>query len=292
MRLGKLTALTGVMIISIAVIFGCSSDKSTPTGGTTYGSIDDPEFVPVKEQIDNTVTTLIEDILAGFNNLYVAPGDTSSVQNLLTPPATQPDPEADPDVLITIYENGWHFVYATYTGDVYYAEIGDSIQFRVDGVPVREPGTNVDYIHYIDNWQFTALDQEVTHIDFEGRNEFQIANLDQNVAVINGSTWTTVETNYMGLDTSMTNLFAFDVTIADINVPKVVGQWVTACPLSGTVTMDLSDTFEWTGPQSSGNGSIDWTVNVVFDDGNATVTATNGNDNWRYTCEVCVVPSE
>ena len=75
------------------------------------------------------MTTLIEtrpivdDIVAGCSNLYVAPGDTSSVQNQLTPPATQPDPDIDPDVLIAIYENGWHFVYATYTGDVYYLQI-------------------------------------------------------------------------------------------------------------------------------------------------------------------------
>jgi hypothetical protein len=291
MRLGKLTALTGVIIISVAIMFGCSDDDKTITPTITYGSLDDPEFVPVKTQIDATVTGVVSDILAGFDNLYVPPGDTSSVQNQLTPPAVQPDPDADPDVLIAIYENGWHFVYASYTGDIYYAEVKDSIRFEVDGVPVQLPTGQVDYIHYIDNWAFEALDQEVSHIDYLGRNDFELADLDQNVAVVNGNSVNNVETNYFAVDTTVTNLFAFEIAVTDINVPKVNGQWITGCPQSGTLVMVLTDTFEWTSGDNSGSGSINWEVEVIFDNGNATVTATNGETTWRYECEVCNIPS-
>lgn len=291
MQLGKLTVLTGVIIISMALIFGCSSDKKTVTPTITYGSLDDPEFVPVKTQIDNTVITMVEDILSGFANLYVAPGDTSSVQHQLTPPATQPDPDADPDVLIAIYENGWHFVYATYTGDVYYAETKDSVQFLADGTPVQQPSGEVDFIHYIDTWTFTALDQEVTHADFEGRNEFQLANLDQPVAVINGTTTNSVNTYFINGDTSMTNLFEFDIDVTDLNVPEVIGQWITGCPQSGVLDITLSNTFFWTNATTIGVGVVSWDIGVSFNDGTATVTATNGTTTWRYECEVCGIPS-
>lgn len=292
MRLGKLTALTGVIFISIAVFFGCSSDKKTVTPTITYGSLDDPEFVPVKTQIDNTITNLVNDIVAGFDNLYVVPGDTSSVQNQLTPPAFEPDPDADPDVLIAIYENGWHFVYATFTGDIYYAEIKDSIQFQIDGVPVQQPNSSVDYIHFIDSWVFEALNQDVTHIDYTGRNNFVLSDLDQTVAVINGTTNHEVDTYFINGDTSMTNLFAFNVAVTDLNIPKASGQWISGCPQSGTLEIVLADTFEWTNATSSGSGTIDWEVDVTFEDGNATVVATNGDDIWRYECEVCTVPTK
>jgi len=292
MRLGKLTALTGVIIISIAVLFGCSSDEKTVTPTVTYGSLDDPEFVPVKTQIDNTVTNLVNDVVAGFNNLYVAPGDTTSVQNQLTPPAIDPDPNADPDVLITIYENGWHFVYASYTGDVYYAELKDSIMFQIDGVPVQEPTTSVDYIHFIDSWTFEALNQDVSHIDYTGRNDFTLDNLEQNVAVVNGTTNHAVDIYYINGDTSMTNQFAFDVTVTNLNIPQIHDQWITGCPHSGTLTIGLTDTYAWTNATSNGNGTVNWDVDVTFNSGTATVEATNGAQTWRYTCEVCTIPTE
>ena len=291
MRLGKITALTGVIIISIAVLFGCSKDTKTVTPTVTYGSLDDPEFVPVKTQIDNTVTNLFNDVLAGFNNLYVAPGDTSSVQNQLTPPAIDPDPDANPDVLITIYENGWHFVYAAFTGDVYYAELKDSIQFQIDGVPVQQPSSSVDFIHFIDRWIFEALDQDVTHVDYTGRNDFEISDLDQSVAVINGTTSHEVDTYFINGDTTMTNLFAFDITVAGLNISKVSGQWISGCPQSGSLEIVLTNSFEWTNATSNGSGTINWEIDITFDDGTATVVATNGTKTWRYECEMCTIPS-
>jgi len=291
MRLGKFTALTGVILVSVAVIFGCSDDKSTTTPTVTYGSVDDPEFVPVKTQIDNTVSDIVADVVEGFDNLYVAPGDTTSVQAQLTPPATQPEPGADPDVLIATYENGWHHVYATYTGDVFYAQTSDSIRFEIDDVPVQQPTTEVDYLHYIDNWTFTALNQEVTHNDYTGRNDFEIANIDQTVAVINGSRVNTVETFFVDTDTTLTHMFTFNIDVTNLNVPRVSNQWTSACPQSGTLDIVLSNTWNWTNATTFGSGGTNWTVNVVFADGTATVTADNGETTWRYECDVCTIPS-
>jgi hypothetical protein len=291
MQLGKLTALTGVIIISVAVIMGCSNDKST-TVTPNYGSLDDPQFVPVKTQIDDALDVLIEDILAGFDNLYVSPGDTSSVQANLTPPFFQPDPEIDPDIIVAVYENGWHIVHASYTGDIYHSAYIDSIMFMVVDAPVQEPSPEVDFIHHIDNWAFTAINQDATHVDFEGRNEFQLADLDQSVAVINGTTHNSVDTYFAGDDTTMTSLFVFDIDVNDLNIPKLVGQWLTACPLSGSLDVTLANTFEWTNATTSGGGSVQWTVNVTFNNGVANVTASNGSVTWLYGYQVCSIPSD
>lgn len=290
MRLGKLTALTGVIIISVVLVLGCSNDKST-SDVPTYGSLDDPQFVPVKNQIDDALDVLIEDILAGFDNLYVSPGDTTSVRANLTPPAFQPDPDIDPDIVVAVYENGWHIVQASYTGDVYHSEYIDSTQFQIDGTPVQEPSGTVDFIHHIDNWEFTAVNQDISHIDFLGRNDFEFANLDTQIGVINGTTHSSIDVYYTGTDTTLTSVFVFDILVNDLNIPKVAGQWITGCPQSGSLGIMLANDFEWTGPTSSGNGSVEWTANVTFANGIANVIVTNGSVTWMYGYEVCTIPS-
>lgn len=292
MRFGKLTALTGVLVIALAVIYGCSGDKTTSTPTITYGSIDDPQFVPVKTQIDTALTVFIGDILSGFDNLYAPPGDTQSVRAELTPPYLVPDPNANPDTLIAIYENGWHYVYAAYVGDVYHARITDSIRFEVDGTPIEGPSLDIDYIHFINSWEFTALNPDVSHINFTGRNDFDIANLDQNTATINGTTVNNVEAVYIGVDTTATSDFDFNFTATDVQIPKTSRGWKASCPTAGTLDMTMTHTFSWTTLQSNGSGSKEWTIQVTFNNGAATVTADNGTTTWRYQYEVCQVSTQ
>ncbi len=156
---------------------------------------------------------------------------------------------------------------------------------------MQDPVNNVDLIHYIDNWTFTALDQNVSHNDYTGRNEFQLANLDQNVAVINGTSLNTVETYYIDGDTIMSNWFSFNVVVENLNVPKITGYWFSGCPQSGSLDITLSNTWDWSNGTTFGSGGVNWTVTVTFNDGTATVTAGNGDETWRYECEVCNIPS-
>jgi len=289
MRFGKLTALTGVLIILLAVLYGCSDDKTTSIPPVTYGSIDDPEFVPVKAQVDTVLSGFVRDVLTGLDNMYVQPGDTISVRTALTPPSVQPDLNAAPDTLLAVYQNGWHFIYATYTGQLYHSRLRDSIQFQVDGLPVQMLDPDVDFVHYIHNWTFTALDPNVTHADYTGRNEFEISDLDQQTAVINGSTANTLELVYIAPDTTMTNTFSFNFTATDVTVPQVAGGWYSGCPRTGTLNMTLSHVFSWTNNVSFGSRANNWTATVTFDDGTATVTATNGEQTWRYECHICTI---
>lgn len=287
MRFGTLTALAVALLVIMALVAGCSDDKATaPT--VTYGDNDDPTFVPVRTQVDEVLGTVVGDFAAGLGNLYTLPGDTASVRAELMPPWMVPNPETEPvDTLITGYQNDWHFVYASYLGDAYRSQYSDSVQYRIDGVPVEHPSGDVDYIHGIKSWNITALNQNVTHFDLNGRSSYVIANLDQTVAAIDGSGHHMTEITYIAADTTFTGNFSFDMTVDGVQVAKGPSGWTSACPTAGTIAMTLSHVYTWTGGNSSGNGSGSWTITAVFTNGVATVLATNGSETWRYTCDVC-----
>ncbi len=289
MRFGKLTALTGVFIIALALMFGCSDDKTTSTPTVTYGSIDDPAFAPVKVQIDSTLSIFVGDILVGFDNLYAYPGDTISVRAEMTPPFVVPDQTAGLDTLIAVYENGWHYIYATYAGTVYNARVMDSIQYNIDGTPTQELSHEIDNVHFINNWEFTAVNPDVTHTDFMGRNDFDYAGLNLSTATINGTVNNNVEAVYIGVDTTMTHDFDFNFTAANVMVPITNRGWRASCPSAGTLDMTLTHTYYWTNAVTEGQGSTEWTIQVTFDNGRATITASNSVTTWRYECEVCQV---
>jgi hypothetical protein len=270
----------------IAIIGGCSSDEPTKPA-VTYGSNDDPLFVPVKTQIDNELTGIVGDILSGFDNLYVIPGDDSSVQAQLTPPSVVPDPETTPDTLTVVFVDGWHVIYATYLGETYFSRLADSVQYLEGTTAVEEPTNATDGIHFINNWTFNSLTPEATHIDYTGRNDFVFSNLDQPIAVISGSTTNTVESVYIGTDTTMTNLYTFGVTFTDLNVPQSAGSWMSGCPNSGTLNIEMSHVYTWENNVTFGSGGTNWKVTVHFTNGNANVYANNGTETWNYQVDVC-----
>ncbi len=290
MRFGKLTALTGIFILIVVGLYGCSDDKSTSTPAVTYGSLEDPEFVPIKAQIDDALTTFVDDIREGFGNFYVAPGDSTTIRAQLTPPAVVPDPGTDPDTVFVIYYNDWHFVYATYLGDVFQSRVACSTQYRIDGTPVEDPQPTVDYIHYINNWRFMAIDTDISHTNYTGRNDFEFSNLDRNAAVINGTTANNHEIVNIGSDSTISDVYSFSFSVHNVNVPKVFGEWKSGCPTSGTLDMTLSHTYYWDDYITFGTGADSWNIHVVLTDGIATVTANNGNDAWQYTVQICATP--
>ncbi|MFH1699272.1 MAG: hypothetical protein ABIE07_01690 [Candidatus Zixiibacteriota bacterium] len=290
MRLGKFTALAGILIIATAFIISCSSDDNKATTPTiTYGDNNDPEFVPIQVQIDSVLQNFASDILDGLENLQTPPGDPTQTRADLVPAGEIPI-DTDPDTLIHVYQNGWHYIYAKHSGNSYEARLRDSVRFETDNVPVEVATNAVDYIHVIDNWTFTAVNQNVTHTDYAGRNEFEISGLDLNECTINSSTNNNISVHFVQGDSTMDNSFSFNVSTDNLIVKKATDGWYSGCPSSGTVSMTLSHVFTWDNGLTIGNGSSSWTIEATFDDGTATVTADNGTETWRYTCEVCTMP--
>ncbi len=287
MRLGMLTALAGLIVLSMALVIGCSSDKTTTSPTITYGELTDPEFIPVKAQVDSVLTSIVSDVLSGFNKLSVAPGDTSSVQADMTPPSVEPDPNANPDSLLAVYFGDWNYVYATYTGTTYFSRLRDSIQYKTDGVAQQNPTGTVDFIHNITNWTFTVIDQNTTHTDYAGRTDFTLTNLDQTTATINGTFTTTVKNVFVGIDSSFTELYSFDVDMTNFTVSENSGAWITGCPNTGSLSLDLGYTYTYETNLDFGSGNSNWTATASFSSGTATVNIGNGTTDWQYTIEVC-----
>jgi hypothetical protein len=287
MRFGTLTALAASLLVIMALAIGCSDNEATaPT--ITYGDNSDPVFVPVKAQVDEVLGSIVGDFAGGMGSLYVLIGDTVSVRAELMPPWMVPNPETEPvDTLIAGYANDWHYVYASYLGDAYRSTYHDSLQYRIDGTPVEHPTTDVDYIHTIKSWEITGLNQNVTHLDLNGRSDYVLSNLDLPVASIEGSGHHMTEVTYVATDTTFIGNYSFDVTVDGVQVTKAPTGWVNACPTAGTITLALSHVYTWTGGTGSGNGSGTWTITAVFVNGAATVTAANGTNTWQYTCDVC-----
>ncbi len=292
MRLGKLTALAGLVValFALALIWGCSDDDS-PTA-SNLGDLTDPEFVPVKAQVDSTLGTIIADWLNGFNNLYVRPGDTTSVGAQLSPPVADPGDEIDPDTLLSTYSDGWHYVYATYTGSVYFSRTKDSIRYQVDSSPVQNPSASVDFLHIIDNWEFTALDDQVSHTDYSGRHNIQFVDLDTDVATITGDGNSRVIDYYIGVDTTMTHDFNFaTIDFDQVQIAGTPGGWVNSCPTAGEIDFDLTYTTSWTNALTSGADTTTFDINVEYEDGTAKVRAFDGTTKWYYTLDLCTPPS-
>lgn len=283
MRLGIITALIGIALFSLGML-GCSSDSKT-AAPITYGSNDDPVFVPVQTQINDALINAFDNLHTGFSNLSSYPGDTNTVSNQLTPPLHGPG--NPPESLITTYSGGWYCVYAIKSYSDYTARVRDSIEYLVDGTPIQGPSSSVDQVNYITNWIFTSTNQAATHIDLAGRSDFNVAGLDQTIATVNGSSTRLVESVYIDHDTTVTNTYNFALTAANLTIGKNVVGWVSNCPTSGTVTLTVGHVYTWNRAGNFGTGSNNWTISVSLNNGTATVTANNGTTTWQYTTELC-----
>jgi hypothetical protein len=289
MRLGTFTALTGLAILTLGLLAGCSSDSKT-AAPVVYGANDDPLFVPVKAQIDNTITSTFGNITTGFNNLTSRPGDTTSVANQLTPPEHAPGPNGGPDSLVVTYVGGWYFISAIKSFTDYTARMRDSIEYKSNDLPVQGPNPTVDFVHYITNWAFNSTQQSQTHLDYAGRSDFQIANLDQLTAVVNGSSSRIAEVVYIAPDTTINHTYNFSLTASNLSIVRSNQGWASNCPSTGTISMALGHVYSWQRGSDFGTGSNNWTVTITMNNGTATVTAAHGSTTWRYTIQICTLP--
>jgi len=284
MRLGKLSALVGVIFCTLVFFIGCSDSTSS---GIQYADIDDEDFVPVKAQIDTLLTEMVFDLGQGFSNLYVVPGDEGNDVVQLGPAALEPDPETDPDSLFSSYSNGWYYVYADYTSSVYSVVIEDSVQYLIDDTPV-EFDASADEVNFIENYEFTALEQTETHCDYSGRSDFNFSDLDTDIATIGGTAEHDRSVYWVSGDSSLTSVYNFDAEYTNLQILKYE-NWSCNCPNAGMATLTMTRGTSWDFDGDTGTGNTSWTITVVFDAGTATVTASDGSSTWRYTCDVCTV---
>jgi hypothetical protein len=269
--------LAGLMLI----IAGCSGDDTpTPTSTTVQGDLDNPEFVVLQEHINTYLDESTELFLEGMSNIYQLPADTEQVR--VDAGATGPN-----DTVIAVYLGGWHVTYVSQYNVAFNAWFRDSVQFRANSEVIEE-ATGLDYLHFIKYWGYSSNYTEETHTDKTGHLDLVFENLDTDLGIVNGTNDVIMEWNYLSNDTSITAIFDIEAAVTDLTMSRVPSHgWINGCPLSGTYTMEVAESYSIAIGNYSDFWIDSWTVSITITNGIASVTVNRDNVVWNYDHTVC-----
>lgn len=273
----------GLLILAVMVFLmvGCSDDDNPlPSTGEVNGSLDDPEFTLIQEQIDEFLGDTEEMLIVGLENVYQLPTDTQYIHNMYGPMG--PD-----DIAEYTFADGWHITYVahfnTYADDYF----RDSVMFQINSDPVQEPD-NLDWMQYIRHWGFTSNQVDVTHTNKSGYVNLEFENLDQEIATINGINNTLWQWNYISEDSTIEAVFDVEMNIVDVTVGQVPTYgWISGCPISGNVAMSIEQAYSVDYNDDDDFWVRNWNVWITFNDGVADVRINSENQVWNYQCDVC-----
>ena len=283
MRSRKNLMLLGVTVLvcSAVAFWGCGSDDDNPVN---YGSLEDPEF----NVVDNQVAQLLDSTMANFTE------GLGAIVNLPTDDPTDPvhygpdDPNAETDSLSVSYNGGWHVIYLSYHhSNGYSALVEDSVQFLVQGDPVQNPD-GLDALRYRHRWMWQADDTTVTHAAFDGNSSFDFANLNTEVANINGTNSQHTYFKFVSADSVVSREMNIEMTVNDFEISKTAVGWAQGCPNSGTAEVNVTMVY-----QKDNGDPVEstWTFHFSFNNGSLNASVTDGNQTWTYTRQECTPPS-
>lgn len=277
MRSHKITVALGLLaLIAFGIgIAGCGSSNNNPTN--TYGSLTDPSFMAVQDQVDNLVDSTLTGIVDGFQNLSNVNGN-GNVNPVFYGPV-----QPDSDVVSVTYSGGWHIVFVTRNRATFHTSLRDSVQFYA-GTSVTQYPTNVDSLLYRHQWLFTFGDTTVTNLGMSSEASFTIGGLQSSTADVSGTHDAEIHTKQVTADSTVWRSFSISSQVTDLQVNKTFVGWAQSCPSSGTI----SGTIEMSYQKDSGSPvATTWTFTATFSNGTMSATVTKGATNWHYTSDVC-----
>ena len=283
MRSCKFLLLLGTVVIVAASLsfYGCSDDE-TSTG--TIGSLSDPEFLAVHEQVSQFVdSTMIwfNDGLGAISSL-----STDTTVNPIFYGPTDPNVETD-DSYVLYTDDGWHVVYFAFHTDEYNSVLMDSIQFQNNDI-FQQGVADLDALLYKHNWEYIITDTTITHINYTGNVDYQFDNLDQDQCSITGSSNWTADSKFVSADSTVWRGFDVDITYTGGKISRTGSGWAQGCPDEGTFSASVEMTYK----KDAGDPVVStWNVTVTFDHGVAAVVASKGGITWSYTSRECWPPS-
>jgi len=264
----------------VFLMVGCSDDNPLPSTGTIDGSFEDPEFVLIQDQIDDFLSSTEEMFILGLDNISQLPTDTEYIRNMYGPMG--PD-----DIVEYDYVGGWHVTYIAHFNPFADDYFRDSVQFRINATPVEDPD-GLDWMQYIRYWGFSNNQTEVTHTNKSGYLNFEFADLDQNVATVNGYSNSMIEWNYFSEDSTVEAVFDFEMEVADVTIGQVPTYgWISGCPFDGNASFTIEQAYSVDYGDTNEFWVRNWDVWVTFDYGVANVRITSENFVWNYQCEIC-----
>ena len=271
-----LAAVTGLSLL----VIGCSGDSNS--SNLTAGSLSDPNFVAVQNEVSNLIDSTVSYISLGLNNLLVLPGDTDVIIVSYGP---TPGDSVSADY---VYENGWHIVSWTGNFSGKTTSFKDSIQFLDNLGQPQQDNNSTETLIYKHRWVEITIDTTVSYTDYLGVVGLTLDNLGSGSATVNGSHSIDVSIKIVTVDSTVWRDISVEGTVSNLAIINVPGGWLQNCPLSGTIGATANMTYT----KDSGNPvTSDWSFSIQFTDGFISVSAISGTTSWYYTGQVCIAPS-
>ncbi len=277
MRSHKITVALGLLALTVFTIgmVGCGGSDNNPT--STAGSLTDPSFMAVQDQVDNIVDSTLTNIVNGFQNLTNVSGD-GNVNPVFYGPV-----QPDSDVVSATYADGWHVVLVARTRAAYNTMLRDSVQFFVNDEISQLPA-GVDSLYYRHQWQFNFGDTSVTHLGMSSQATLTISGLQSTTATIDGTHETSVNTKQVTADSTVWRSFGINAEVTNLEVSKSFVGWAQGCPNSGTISGTVEMTYQ---KDDAASVATAWNFTATFTDGTMAVTVTKGTTSWHYSTDVC-----
>lgn len=272
-----------LLVLGLAVLFGvgimvvgCSDDEA-PT--RIIGSLDDPEFMAVQDQLEVFVDSTVQFLENGLNSI----SNISSSYNDQIDPIYYGPVKPDSDFVSTDYVNGWHIAEVSHVRASYTYMLKDSIQF-FNGDNIQQGTSNVDSLRYRHRWTYMNHDTTVSHTDYEGVNSFAFHNLNSNMAQTSGTHQLMIQNKFVSADSTVSRQYSFEANLNNVAVNETGSGWTQGCPNSGTMSASMTMTYQK--DQDEPITSV-WTISLTFMNGEMAATVSQGNTSWTYGASVC-----
>jgi len=279
MRFQKILLVLGLAVLFGfgSVFLGCSGDDDAPTG--IIGSLDDPEFMAVQDQIEVFVDSTVQFLENGLNSISAI----SSTYDDQIDPIYYGPVKPDSDYVHAVYANGWHVAEVGHVRATYTYTMRDSIQFY-NGDNIQQGTSNIDSLRYRHRWTYMNHDTTSGHTDFEGVNAFSFQNLNAGMAQTSGTHHLMIKNKFFTEDSTVWKQFSFEANLNNVSVNETGGGWVQGCPNSGTISATMTMTYQ---KNDEAPVTSEWHVSITFMDGDMAATVSKGNTSWSYSASVC-----
>ncbi len=279
--------ISTLILLGLFALAGCSSSDKPAT--SYYGSSNDSEFLLVQSEVSDVVDSTINFILSGFESIAVVPSADQYTQDSLTDTDTDVivnfGPGAGDSVIVSyIYSNDWHILTFSDLISDYAIFFNDSVQFRdISGTPQQDP-ENIDQLSFKHIWSSDASDQSVSHTDMSGSFDYVATNLSTSKATFNGTFGWEANKKIVTNDSIVSIDLVSSASIISIEIQKTSSGWLTGCPSSGSMIIELEMTYT---KDNDTPVVTDWIITLSFNEGVITTTVRRGDTIWSYSKDVC-----
>ena len=277
MRSSKFFFVVGLTLLAVLglLVGGCSDDKTTTANSS---NIIHDQYDETQAQVDAFIDSTLSVFHTCLNIIEIGNdvnSDTSTSMILFS--AVEPDS--------VVISNDWYLVYDS---DVdlaagYSNVILDSIRFLQNGIFQDSP-KNADAMNIRHNWNFESLDTTESFCNYVNNGDITLYNVDTDTASVTGITNLQVTSKEITNDYEIRHDFDIQLTLTNLKVENIDGEYNFGCPYSGTITATV-DLIYQQGDQEPDISS--WEFVLTFENGTASVVATLGTSQTEYDCDYC-----